>query len=169
MYSGIVAPHKYRLHIIKTLNKQLEVLGAWRKDKDKILIEYINKLKNFYDSVDTFLIFVPPTHTPIFTDDIVAKVKTEFPNSIYVNNAFSKKSGVSFGDEKFKNFSIEQLAAFIIVDSKVLIPFDSYDGKVLIVDDVHSSGKTIELTKYLIRLNLSREVDIKSGVILTTT
>ena len=169
MYAGIVAPHKYRLQLIKTGGHQKTVLDAWQKDKQKILVRYISELEKQFNKTDTFLLFVPPTNTKIFTNDIVEKIKIEFPNALDLVDCFKKTSDVSFGDAKYKDFTIEQLLKYIEVDIDILRKADNKIKMAFIVDDVHSSGKSIELTKHLIKKNISNDIEIKSGVILTTT
>ncbi len=169
MHCGIVAPHKYRLKNIKTGGFQKIVLDAWKKDKKKILARYLSELNKYYNKTDTFLLFIPPTNTKIFINDIVEFVKVEFPNSIDLVDCFKKISGVSFGDEKYKDHTIEQLLEYIEVDKDILRKADNKIKMAFIVDDVHSSGKSIEMTKHLIRTNISNDIEIKSGVILTTT
>jgi hypothetical protein len=169
MYCGFVAPHKYRLQLIKTQNQQNTVLNAWKKDKQKILKSYIIELEKYYEKTEIFLLFVPPTNTNIFTNDIVEKIKLEYPNVIDLVGCFKKTSDVSFGDIKYNDFTTEQLLKYISVDKTILNKANNKITKAFIVDDVHSSGKSIKLTKHLIKTNISDEIEIKSGVILTTT
>lgn len=169
MYSGIVAPQKYRLQLIKTEGHQNTVLNAWKKDKQKILGSYISELEKLYEKTEIFLLFVPPTKTKIFTNDIVEKIKIEFPNAIDLLDCFKKTSDVSYGNVIYKDFTTEQLLNYIEVDKTILAKANNKINKAFIVDDVCSSGKSIELTKHLIRTNISNDIEIKSGVILTTT
>lgn len=167
--SGIVAPHKYRLELTKIDGNQDVVLKAWKKDKENILKRYISKLEKHYEKNEIFLLFVPPTNTKIFTNDIIEKIKFEYPNAIDLVDCFMKTSNVSFGDAKYDDYETEQLLEYITVNKAILDKANDKINKAFIVDDVHSSGKSIELTKHLIKTNISNDIEIKSGVILTTT
>jgi hypothetical protein len=165
--SGRVAPHRYRLETTKQLNRQNECLNAWHKDKPKILAEYITKLKTFYAQDEIFLLFIPPTNTKIFLNDIIEEIKREFPNAIDFTCAFIKKSNDSFGGAKFNDKKIEELASLVAVNENILLTISPNNvTKAFIADDVYSSGKSILLTKYLIEENYSRTLEIKSGVVL---
>lgn len=166
---GIVAPHKYRLPIVKTMGKQQDCINAWNKDKKKIVADYINKLKELYNSDETFLLFTPPTKTRIFIDDIIDAIKLEFPNVIDLTKIFSKTSDVSFGDAKYNDYTNEQLCEFIYVDSNATNTIDSQIDKAFIVDDVYATGKSLMLTKHLIGKLSDQNFEIKSGIVLTTT
>lgn len=166
---GIVAPHKYRLPLIKKMGKQQDCLNAWTKDKKKIIEKYITKLKEIYDTNERFLLFTPPTMTRIFIEDIIEGIKTEFPNSVDLTNVFCKKENVSFSDAKYNDYTNVQLSEFIDVDTATLKSIDSTIEKIFIVDDVYASGKSLDLTKHIIKSNLDKKFEIKSGVILTTT
>lgn len=169
--SGIVAPHKHRHSFYKRQGQNMlnDILTAWEKDKKKILSLYITHLEKLFDKKETFLLFIPPTNTRIFIEDIVEKIKSEFPNIIDLVDCFNKKSDVNFGSDEFKNYTIEQLSEYIQIDNNKLSKVDNNVIKAFIADDVYSTGKTIELTKYLIKTSISNVIEIKSGVILITT
>jgi len=166
--SGIVAPHKYRHPLIKKMGKQQDCINAWAKDKRKIIADYITKLKEIYSTNDAFMLFTPPTMTRIFIDDIIDGIVNEFPNAIDLTKVFCKKENVSFGDAKYNDYTNEQLMEFIDIDTEKLKSVDwNKIEKIFITDDVYASGKTIKLTKHIIKRILDKEFEIKSGVILT--
>ncbi|MGE0567430.1 MAG: hypothetical protein AB7O73_05735 [Bacteroidia bacterium] len=168
MHSGIVAPHKYRHQTIIRGGLQNTVLGAWKKDKEKIVSRYVNDMLKFYNKEDVFLVIVPASNTKVFTDDILEGVQKFFPNCRYIGECFTKKEDVSFGDARFKDHSIEELLNYINVNEEEIMKIDSPREKIFIIDDVYSSGKSIDLLIHLIRTHISPKSDIKSGVILTT-
>ena len=166
--SGIVAPHKYRLKLIKNGGYKNKVLEAWKKDKQKILNRFIIEMENYYQKDEIFLLFVPPTNTEIFTKDSVEKIKVAFPNVIDVTKCFKKNSIVSFGNSEFNFSKIPNLLKCIEVNKNKLTMENQKISKAFIADDVHSSGKTMKLTKYLIKEFFRAVIEIKSGVILRT-
>ena len=165
--SGIVAPHKYRHPLIIKIGKQQDCINAWEKDKKKIIADYITKLKEIYSTNDVFMLFTPPTKTRIFIDDVIDGIVNEFPNAIDLTKVFCKKENVSFGDAKYDDYTNEQLIEFIDIDTKKLKSIDNKIEKIFITDDVYASGKTMKLTKHLIKIIFDKEFEIKSGVILT--
>ena len=168
IYLAIVAPHKYRLPLTKKMNNQQICIDSWNKGKKKIVSDYLNNVKEIYKKDETFFLFTPPTRTRIFVVDIIESIKQEFPNLIDLTNVFTKIENVSFGDSKYDNYSNQQLSQFIEVDTKKLKIIDEKVNKAFIVDDVCATGKSLNLTKYLIRQHYDNELEIKSGVILTT-
>lgn len=167
--NGIVAPHKYRHPLIVKMGKQQDCLTAWNKDKEKITNSYVVELKKLFNTNDKFLLFTPPTNTKIFVNDIIDKVKKEFPNIVDLTHCFDKTRDVNFGDQQYDSHSTKQLASMVQVDNDKLKGADKDIKIAFIIDDVNSTGKSLELTTYLITESLGTDIEIKSGVILTTT
>ena len=163
---GIVAPHKYRHPIIIRMNKQSDCLNAWQKDKNKIVSEFVGKMKEIYEPNERIALFIPPTNTIIFLRDVIERIKQEFPNIIDCTHCFTKELNVSFGDERYAKYSVEQLASFIKIDGEEILKLCLDNTNVFIADDVHATGKSIELTKYLIKNILGKDLNFKSGVLL---
>lgn len=165
---ALVAPHKYRHPVIINMGQQKDCLKAWNNDKKTIIRNYISKLKEIYKTDDCFLLFSPATQTRIFIDDLIEGITDEFPHVINLSTVFIKKESISFGDEKFKNYTNAQLAEYINVDEETLKSINRSIKKIFIVDDVYATGKSLKLTNYLIKKYIGENFEIKSGVVLKT-
>lgn len=167
--NGLVAPHKYRHPITKKMGLQQECLNGWNKDKNKILKEFIIKMKTIFIENDSFLLFTPPTNTKIFLDFMIKGIKQSFPNVIDFTYCFEKTCDVSFGEEKYNLFTLDQLLLFVKIDAVKISKADKRVKNAFIIDDVFATGKSLILTKQLIQANFRTDMIIKSGVILDTS
>ncbi len=167
--TSLASPHLYRTPAIKMLSRQSECLTAWERDKIKIAEKFISRLLEVYGKDESFLLFTPASMNRMFVDTIIDHIKHEFLNVIDMTSIFRKKENVSFGESKFDNYSVAQLADFIEVMNSPLETVPENLNKAFIVDDVFSTGKSIEVTKYLILQTFGKDCEIKSGVIVKTT
>lgn len=164
---GFCAPHIFRSSNYNKEKKEFS-LKEWNFRKAKICQSFITELNRIYNIDESFLLFAPPTkkETKFFIMSIVECIKKNYPNIIDLTDVFLKKGSVSFGEEKYNEFSLEKLSDFIEVNNEVFSSIDNSITKAFIIDDVYATGKSIALTKYLIETFLEKEFVINSGVIL---
>ncbi len=168
MNSGISAPHRYRHPFYIKLNMQEVFLKAWNKDKKTICNNLINRMAEIYAREECFMLFTPATKTRFFIDDIINAIKNYFPNVIDITEVFTKITDFSLGNEQFNDITIEQVETLIHVNQNKINESKKLSNNVFIIDDVYSSGKSINVTKLLIKKYINELTEIKSGVILKT-
>ena len=166
IFNPYTAPHKYRFKVYKNAGKEDQILQAWNLKKNKVGEEFIDKLEEIYNRDEKFLLFNPASNTKIFINDIIRIILEKFPQAIDLTHCFEKNAEVNFGDKEYENYTIEELSEYIEIDKHRLSELDMNIEKAFIIDDVYNSGKSIELTEFLITENLQNEIEINCGVIL---
>lgn len=168
MNSGISAPHRYRHPFYIKQDMQGNFVKAWNKDKKTICDNLINRMSKIYVREESFMLFTPATKNRLFIDDIIEAFKNYFPNIIDLTDVFTKITDFSLGDEQYNDITIEQIETLIQVDIDKINQSKNLIHKAFIVDDVYSSGKSINMTKLLISKHINQVTEVKTGVILKT-
>ena len=164
------APHILRSPVFSQEQKDL-AYKMWKTDERKICKHFISEFSKIYtDKEDKILLFAPATRKgkKIFITKVVEAIKKEYQNIIDLTDLFFKKEDVCFGDAKYNDFTIEQLSEFIDVNKETLSLIDLSVSNIFILDDVYATGKSIDLTKYLIEQVLQKDFTINTGVIVKT-
>jgi hypothetical protein len=166
MTFGMVAPHKYRHPIYVKQGNQKIFIDAWNKDKKLICEKLINRMSEIYEKDEAFLLFTPATKTRLFIDDIIEEIKNYFKNTVDLTDVFTKKTEFSLGEEKYNDYTEEQIEELIEVDIDKINESKKMSSKAFIIDDVYSTGKSLNTTMLLIKKHISEQIEINNGVIL---
>jgi predicted amidophosphoribosyltransferase len=150
---GLSVVHKLKSPLVLKVSQphQLEIMNnLWNLDKKKNLATFKTKILENFEEDEKFHLLIPHSHKDQFTREIKKYILENFPNCIDISSCFTKTLGVSFGSQEHSSKSIEQLKEYITVAADCFNN-DTVISKVLIADDVYSSGKTMNVYESILR------------------
>jgi hypothetical protein len=169
------APHRYRIGYKTSQEGTMSrAKCCWVSKRSEIKECFKTKLKEQFDSEEVFWYAVPATRQEhrFFVDDLKKIVSKIFPNSIDISDWFCEQkqmnatiSNKTIDDKKKERLSDEELKSYYSFEVKAS---DSIPQKVLLLDDVYSTGNTLRAMELAILPKLEK-VEIIKAVVLKTT
>tara|TARA_R110001592_G_scaffold275913_1_gene543019 strand:- start:47 stop:460 length:414 start_codon:yes stop_codon:yes gene_type:complete len=134
-------------------------------DRKRIFDSFNSNLNNFFDRNESFHLLIPATTRVTFTNPLKDSIINTFANCIDISGHFSKNPNVSFGTPPYSEKDPAQLEEFIQVSHRFNQSLEI--KKVLVADDVYSSGKTMDVYESVIKKVFPEVVLIGATLIRT--